>query len=298
MRWMIWNKKMALQLSIVPAMLMVSAVLGVASAEPDKQEILFLLGGERSYLGIEMEDVSADNMSTYKLTSERGVIVRSVEKGSPAEAATLQAKDVILEYAGTPVLSTMQLGRLVGETPPGRKVDLVVSRDGKRLTISVETGKRDAEGISRWFPPYKPAAPPDWQYRFEGPMLRRGPFAFALPGPRSGVTVVEPKPRLGVSLQPLTDQMADFLAVPGKKGVLITQVMDNTAAAGNLKAGDVVIEADGRTVEDPDDLTRVVQRKEEGEKLELKIIRDKKPITVTVELAKKEGTKKSGGYRM
>ena len=96
-----------------------------------------------SYLGIEMENVTADNMSSYKLSAELGVIVRTVEKGSPAEAANLREKDVIVEYAGMPVFSTMQLTRLVQETPEGRTVNLVISRDGKKLDLNVKMGKRE-----------------------------------------------------------------------------------------------------------------------------------------------------------
>ena len=99
------------------------------------------MGG--SYLGIEMENVNAENMALYKLTDERGVIVRTVEKGSPAEAANLQERDVILGYAGTPVFSTMQMMRLVQETPEGRKVNLVASRDGKKLDLTVKIGKSE-----------------------------------------------------------------------------------------------------------------------------------------------------------
>ena len=76
-----------------------------------------------SYLGIRMEDVTSDNMASYKLDAERGVIVRSVDKGSPAEEASLREKDVILEYDGIPVISSTQLKRLVQETPPGRRAE-------------------------------------------------------------------------------------------------------------------------------------------------------------------------------
>ena len=78
-------------------------------------------GVDGSYLGVEMEDVTAGNMANYKLSGERGVIVRSVEKGSPAEAATLQEKDVILEYAGTPVFSSSQFARLLRNLNPSLK---------------------------------------------------------------------------------------------------------------------------------------------------------------------------------
>ena len=47
-----------------------------------------------------MKDVTADDVSKYKLSSERGVIVSSVIKGSPAETANLKEEDVILEFGG------------------------------------------------------------------------------------------------------------------------------------------------------------------------------------------------------
>ena len=109
----------------------IAALIGLfASAAPlcQAQNVMFSSG---AYLGIQMADVTASNMSQYKLSSERGVIVRSVVKGSPAEAANLQNGDVILEFAGYPVWSSLQLSRLVQETPVGRKVELIVSRDGK-----------------------------------------------------------------------------------------------------------------------------------------------------------------------
>ena len=234
-----------------------------------------------AFLGIQMDDVTAGNMGNYKLGSERGVIVRAVEKGSPAEAAKLQENDVIIEYCGIPVISAMQLSRLVNETPPGRTVDLVVSRDGKKLNVSAKLGQRENALPSE--------NPGDWSrwFNFQGP--GGGAFQFRVPQPPRGSVQVIPqprtpeKPRLGVTLQSLTDQMADFLGVSGKAGALVTAVDSGAPAASKLKAGDVIISADGHRVGNPEDLSRIVEQKADG-KLELKVIRDHKEITVTVDL--------------
>jgi len=176
------------------------------------------------YLGIQMDDVTAANMSKFKLTAEKGVIVRSVVKGAPAEKAGLHEEDVILEYAGTQVWSSMQFTRLVQETPPGRKVGLGVSRAGKRVSLTAEIGKRD-EGradnryreLLRMFP--------------ERPLDRRE--TLVVPAEPSG------KPRLGLTLQPLSDQLAQYMGAPGKKGVLVASVLEGSPAAGKIRAGDV-----------------------------------------------------------
>jgi serine protease Do len=234
----------------------------------------------RSYLGIEMEDVTAENMASYKLSAERGVIVRSVEKGSPAEGASLREKDVILEYDGIPVISATQLARLVQETPPGRSVALLISRDGEKLKLTAQIGKR--EGPGRIF-------------RFPTP--EGEPFAFSFPKGEFFAPGRE-RPTLGVTLQELTPQLGEFLGIPGKKGALITSVQEGSAAASaHLKAGDVIIGADGHAINDPEDLRRHLDGKAEEGKLELKVVREKKEVTVTVQLAGKEERRK-GGYRL
>jgi serine protease Do len=263
-----------------------------------KVEILGLDGS--SYLGILMEDVTADNMAKYKLNAERGVIVKSVEKGSPAEAANLQENDVILEYEGIPVLSTMQFSRVVRETPVGRKVAIAVSREGKRITLSAQIGKREGpssfergftitprEGDGKGFEFYGPGGP-FFQFRIpEGKGFMYG-------GPGSGVFSFQ-RPRLGVTLEPVTEQMAEFLGVPGRKGLLVTSVDQGSPAAAKLKAGDVIIQVDNKDVADPDDLARLVQKQDDG-KIDLKIVRDRKEIVVSVDLPKQDGSRR--GYRL
>ena len=245
-----------------------------------------------AYLGIQMDDVTASNMAQYKLSSERGVIVRSVAKGSPAESAGLRENDVLLEYAGTPVWSSSQFSRLVQETPPGRKVELAVNREGKRVNLTAQIGTRDggrqSEGRGGGGAPEDPFG---WNFR-------DFPFRdlYPVPGNRRAPEP-EAKPRLGVTLQPLTDQLGEFLGVPGKKGALIASVIESSPSAGKLKSGDVVVGADGKEIREPEDLTRVVREKAEGA-LTLKVIRDKKEISVIVNLPAAASTGDKGGIKL
>lgn len=241
----------------------------ICQAQSRSLPFVFQMNSSEAYLGIQMDDVTAANMSKYKLSSEKGVIVRSVQRRSPAEDAKLQENDVILEYGGYQVWSAAQLARLVEETPPGRKVDLAVSRDGKRITLTAQIGTRDGRRSGN---------------RMEDnfPQFFRS-FPDSSPDMRGSADEPARKPRLGVTLQPLTDQLGEFLGVPGKKGALISTVLDGSPSAGKLKSGDVVIRADAKEIKEPEDLIRVINDKSEGS-LSLKIIRDKKEITVVVNL--------------
>ena len=57
----------------------------------------------------------------------------------------------------------------------------------------------------------------------------------------------------------------------------------DSPSAGKLKSGDVIISVDGKSVEDPDELNRLIRAKSEGT-VNLKVIRDKKEIPVVVNL--------------
>jgi serine protease Do len=242
------------------------------------------VGSNRAYLGIETEDVTATNMAQYKLNSETGVIVHSVEKGSPAEAAHLQQNDVILEYSSVPVFSAAELARLVQETPVDRTLNLGVSRDGKKMNLTIKIGERkDAAQVSG----LDLIAPNGVLRRFNvgpsrggmlqfAPDVRNRPFSLAVPS----------RPQLGATVETLTEQMADYLGASGKKGVLVTTVMQGTPAASVLRAGDVILSIDGKTVSTPAELTQEIGRKAQGTKVELKIVRDKKELSVTADLSK------------
>jgi len=238
-----------------------------------------------AFLGIRMTDVTQENMSEYKLDNVQGVIVDSVVEGSPAEKAELKEKDVVLEFDGLKVLSTMQFSRLVRETPVGREVELLISRDGKRKNVTVQLAAREeqrAEGRSFVVP--SPLEGRNLGNYFGYRFPDNSPVPFWDQGYGS--------PRLGISVQALTEQLAEYFQVPGKKGILVTSVNEKFPSAGKLQAGDVIIRAEGKAVRDPVDLTGIVQRAT-GEKISLDVIRDKKEIKVVINLSSDSG--KEGG---
>jgi serine protease Do len=262
-------------IAIVVISLACSMALPASQAQTRTITNTLLLGLDGAYLGIQMKDVVAADVSKYKLSSERGVIVGSVIKGSPAETANLKEEDVILEFGGFAVWSSSQFSRLVQETPAGRKVDMVVSRDGKRINLSATLENRDGRSAERQIEiiPNDRFGPSPRSFQFRLPDMPERPAAD--PSPQ--------KARLGVTVQPLTDQLGAFFGVPGNKGVLVASVKDGSPSAGKLKSGDVIISVDGKSVADPDELNRLIRAKSEGA-VNLKVIRDKKEIPVVVNL--------------
>ncbi len=124
--------------------------------------------------------------------------------------------------------------------------------------------------------PLDPDHPMLWVEK--GPDERRFRFQFQGTG----------KPRLGVGLQDLTDQLAAYFGLKDRSGVLITSVSEGSAAAkAGLKAGDVVLSIGGTAVEGSGDVQRLVAQAGAGA-LEVKVLREKKEMTLRPVLEAKE----------
>jgi C-terminal processing protease CtpA/Prc len=268
------------------ALLAWAAVPGFGAEEKArKREVHVRVGGGTS-LGVSLEEVRDEDVSRLRLPEERGAVVESVEPDSPAAAAGLQKDDVIVSYQGEPVHSAVQLSRLVRETPGGRKVTLEVSRDGARqaLTATLREGRA-------WL------APGDLDFDFDVPIPAidvRPPRPPRAPRPpkaelfdfdfREFGDVFSKRPRLGLTYQELTEQLAGYFKVEG--GLLVTSVNeDSPAAQAGVKAGDVIVRANDRDVRSSDDLRGVLDGAEAGAEITLGLRRDGKALDLKARLA-------------
>ncbi len=266
---------------------------GVASAqeteretEKERHEAVTLLpspgmlafSGSGAFLGVQIRDVDASLADEAGLEREYGAYVEEVSEDGPAAQAGIEDGDVIVSWNGERLESVAQLRRLISETPPGRTVDLGLVRDGTRRDVSVTLGNRSVRDDLEVFTVPRGRAR---LWRGDGPALRER-IREALPG-RFRVEVLRAgRPRLGVGIQSLGEQLADYFGV--EQGVLVTSVEeDSPAASAGLKAGDVIVAVEDEDVEDPEDLFEALSEREAGP-VELRIVRDRAERTVTVEL--------------
>jgi serine protease Do len=104
---------------------------------------------------------------------------------------------------------------------------------------------------------------------------------------------------LGVSIQPLTPELAKSFGAKDTKGVLISDVMpDSPASKSGLKSGDVLLEFNGKRMEAPSDLQRAVGLTSPNQDAKIKVLRDSSERTVDIRIgeAPEERTEaRSGG---
>jgi len=243
-------------------------------AEETGRTFFFNSGG--SWLGVSIADISADRARELKLKEERGAEVQSVMPDSPAAEAGLKEKDVILEYQGTRVEGVAQLTRLVGETPAGRTVDLVIWRDGGTRQVKVKMTGREPYAAyggrrSHRLIDIPPIEIPDIDI----------PDIPALESIPSSV-------RLGVQIENLNEQLGEYFGVKGGEGVLVRSVSKGgPGESAGLRAGDVIVKVDDEAISDSSDL-RSALRDKRGKQVAITIVRDKREQNLSVTLPKRE----------
>ena len=94
---------------------------------------------------------------------------------------------------------------------------------------------------------------------------------------------------LGVSIGDLNDGLAAAVGAESTYGALVQSVQEGSPAEkARFRDGDVILEFDGRQVDDAADLTRIVGALPPGERVNAKVLRDGEPKTLTVTLAKRD----------
>jgi serine protease Do len=230
------------------------------------------------WLGVEIGEVTADKAKDLKLSEVRGVEVLDVEPDSPGAKAGLKEHDVITTYEGQAVEGTVQFRRLVRETPAGRNIPLVISRNGATQNISVEVGDRSAllekkmRGKMRDFDGAYALSSPNFDFRVDGPEI------FEMDGRA---------PQLGISAEELSGQLGAYFGAPESGGILVREVRAGTAAdKAGLKAGDVITKIDSKPVSSLSDLREQLRDKSSEKSVSLGILRKGSEMSVSVTIEK------------
>ena len=250
----------------------------------------FAFGGGGSYLGVQTKEVTKDNFSKYGLSSVRGVAVEKVIKDSPAEKAGLKDGDVIVRFNGESVTSTRKLRRLISEVAPDHTAAITVVRNGSERNINATIGKSRGRVFST-------GSFPNGFIVDALPRVGRVPNVRVSPNIRifpkrfgENFTLRFGSSRLiGIGVSSLSKQLGEHFGVADGKGILINNVRkDSPAAKAGLRAGDVIVEADGKEIKNSFDLTRIINNKKDGA-VNLTIVRNKNRQNISVTPEKRKG---------
>ena len=230
---------------LLPLLALLLLVAGLSSAQ-----------AKSPWIGVYMQDINEELAEAFDLKVTKGVLINDIVDDSPADEAGLRRGDVILTWGGDKVLDTDMLVDLVADSEVGDKAELLVLRDGDEQDIALVIGEED-------WPLYGRNFSEKYLHVF-GDDFHGG---------------------IGVSLQSLSGDLGEYFGVEDGDGALITEVHEDTPAEeAGLQAGDVIVAVDGHRVESPADVSELIRDHDEGDKVELSIIRERNEQQFSVEV--------------
>ena len=247
--------------------LLFAAPLGLIEAQ-DPEARMFTFGPGRGRIGVTVA-VRAD-----EARDRIGASIQSVVPDGPADKAGLEAGDIITKFAGTALGGVaaededesgpgMKLVELARKLDPGDEVEVEYRRGNETKTTTIE-----AEDLGRTFSfrmPQLEGLPRGLnEFHFQP---RTFDFQFFGTGRWGGLELVSLNPDLG-----------EYFGT--EEGLLVVSVAEDSEL--NLKAGDVILSIADRTPKSPSHAMRILGSYDEGETVELSIMRKQSRQTISV----------------
>ncbi len=181
----------------------------------------------RGFLGVNIQGVTPEIAKWFKLTDGHGVLIADVSKDSPAEKAGLQRDDVIVELDGQPVGEIGAFRSHISTTAPGTSLKLAIVRGGNRMEKTVEVGTLPGDKMAK----------------------------------AGGNGKQEPRTKLGITVQGLSDDLARRMGYEGESGVVVSEVTPGSQAArAGIKPGMLIKEVNRQAVNNPREFEDAIQK--------------------------------------
>jgi serine protease Do len=200
----------------------------------------------RGWLGVRIQQVTDEIADSLGIKPTRGALVAGIDDKGPAKPAGIEPGDVIVKFDGKDIKEMRDLPKIVGDTPIGKDVPVVIIRKGKEETKTVRLGRLEDT-------PQQASVKTD------------------APAPDKPVV----QKALGLNLANMSDDLRKKYKIKdGVKGVVIVEVDANSPAADKrLNAGDVIVKVTDEEVANPADVQkRIDQLKKDGKKTALLLV--------------------------
>ncbi|MEO6171752.1 MAG: PDZ domain-containing protein, partial [Arenimonas sp.] len=207
----------------------------------------------RGQLGVQIRDVTRDEVKELKLPRPGGAFVNGVVNGSAADKAGILPGDVITALNNSEIVQSSMLPPMVGALPPGVKVNVDLYRDGKSKTVTVQLTALDESAAA---PNQNNNRPPD------------APSASTL----------------GISVTAVDAKTRKQLGLAEGEGVQIVRVSNPMTAQAGLTPGEVILQVGRQAVGSVVEFNTAMKAFKSGDRVRL-LVRDSQSTgLVTLEM--------------
>jgi membrane-associated protease RseP (regulator of RpoE activity) len=218
------------------------------------------------------------NLGEDRQANKEGARVQSVTPGGPASDAGLRAGDVIVGVDGKNLRgkdrsAAAALVEHMRTVKVGDRVKVDYLRDGKSYSAEITTEAFGPGSLVM-------GGPPDRVFMMRAP----GPFGAAPPVPPAPFTMAFPAANvLDMELVAMTPKLGKYFGTD--KGVLVVRAPGDSEL--KLEDGDVILDIDGRTPQNGAHALRILSSYQPGEKVAINVLRDRKPVKLSVTVSER-----------
>ena len=191
---------------------------------------------QRGWLGVRIQEVTADIAQSLGLKSAGGALVANVTPNGPAAKAGIINGDLVLSFDGKMVADSRTLPRLVADAQIGKAVSIEIYRKGAHKTMQITPGRLQ-----------------EVAQKSDGGDSDATDSGDMKPQPSKAQMPRFPQSRLGIAMSQITPQLRNHYHLDKDvQGVLVTDVDDDgPAGMQNIEAGDVIVEVAQDAVKTP-----------------------------------------------
>ncbi len=191
----------------------------------------------RGWLGVVIQPLTADLAESFNMDKGKGALVADVDANGPAARAGIQKGDVIVNFDGKDITEMNELPLLVAQTPIGKKAEVTIVREGKKINKQVTIEELKASKA----------------------------YAAADAGTEEG---------LGMEVSTLTAALARTYKITAKTGMVVTRIAPGSPAdEAGMREGDLILEVNRQPVQNMEEYVSALNKMKSGGKILLLVKR-------------------------
>ncbi len=225
---------------------------------------------KKAYLGVFLAKLDDEIREKLELKEQHGILITKTVEDGPSEKAGIKNKTVLLEMDGEKIYTIDQLTKMLDSYKPEQEVKLSTFHKNDYKDVTIKLGEREDlmfkfGDVFDWDFLNKPDNVLVYQYDMEN------------------------RKWIGAILKTNEKIVRDGDKETIEIDITVDKVIEDTPAdKAGLKEGDKIITVDGKNIESSKQMGKIINSKEAGDNIELKIMRDGKKKTLTCEIAKRK----------
>jgi serine protease Do len=178
----------------------------------------------RGWLGVSVQDITEDIAKNLKLKDINGALISDIFKGDPADRAGLKTGDIIIEVNGKKIKDSHELLITIATFHVGDRVEVKVLRDAQEKIFHVIVAERKGQ-----------------------------------PEVASAKEAIE---NFGMTVQDITPEIAQYLGIASKNGVIVVDVKDGSPAdEKGIQPQDIILQVNKVKVSSVKDYMKEISKK-------------------------------------